>query len=141
MTSRHADVMDAVAYWRQFVVAFYFDTAGDELVGTVRRLLEERTRDEYVPKIEVLTKDGRVYTVTAHQARLRAELVREAPAVGDAIKITYDGEADRAAPGMNKAKEFTVAVKRQGSQPGAGPEAVRGSAGSDNAPRAGSKST
>lgn len=139
--SRHAQAMDAVAYWRQFVTAFYFDKPGDEVAGVVLDLVEPDRKDP-TPALKIQTRDGRVYVVTGYQARLRAELVKQAPAVGDAIKITYHGEAKSSAPGMNRAKEFTVVVRRQGSQSGAGAEAVSGEvAGSENEPRAGSKAT
>jgi hypothetical protein len=113
---RHARLMEADGYWRQFVVPFYFNDPGDWVQGAVTHLAEDRTQGDLVPRVHLQAKSGRQYTVTAHQARLRAELVKLAPAVGDTIKITYNGEADKAAPGMNKAKEFTV-EKVQGSQP------------------------
>lgn len=117
VNSRHARLMDADAYWRQFVTNFYFENPKDEITGHVLELVNVR-KDE-PPAIKVQTKEGRVYIVTGHQARLRWELVRQAPAVGDVVTITYHGEAKKAAPGMNKAKEFTVTVKRPGQQPAA----------------------
>lgn len=136
--SRHAQAMDAVAYWRQFVTNFYFDTAGDKVSGTVLELITGRHGDP--PAIKLQTAGGRVFIVTGRQARLAFELVKAAPAVGDDVTIRFDGEASKAAPGMNKAKEFTVTVVRKGSQPGAGTETgARGSEDSDNEPRAGNK--
>lgn len=137
MTTRHAALMDADGFWRQFVVAFYFETPGDELAGALVKYRADGPRDDAVPCIRIQRKDGRVFEVTAHQERLKALLVEAAPAVGDRIKIVYTGEAAKAAPGMNKAKLFTVEVRRAGSQPEAGTETVRGSAGSENEPRAG----
>lgn len=137
MTSRHAELMDAIAFWRQFVVAFYFETPGDELAGALIKYRADGNRDDAVPCLRIQRKDGRVFEVTAHQERLKALLAEAAPAVGDRIKIVYTGEAAKAAPGMNKAKLFTVEVRRPGSPPEAGTEAVRGSAGSENEPRAG----
>lgn len=140
--SRHAELMDADGFWRQFVVAFYFDNPGDELVGVLVKFWREGGGgDDSVPALRLQTKDGRRFDVTAHQERLKAELVKKAPVKGDWVKIVYKGEAERAAPGMSKAKLFTVEVVRPNSQPEAGAEAVRGSAGSENAPRAGSKGT
>jgi hypothetical protein len=125
--------MDAVAYWRQFVVPFYFDKPQDKLVARVVHLGEEKGRDgDWIPKLRMATEDGRTYIVTAHQARLKAELVREAPAVGDIVTIVYEGEAERAAPGMNKAKEFAVTVRRSKPDPGPGAGPVRGSGGPEN---------
>lgn len=135
--SRHAELMDADGFWRQFVVAFYFDNPGDELVGVLVKFWREGTGDDSVPALRLQTKDGRHFDVTAHQERLKAELVKKAPVKGDWVKIVYKGEAERAAPGMSKAKLFTVEVRRPGSPPEAGAETVRGSAGSENEPRAG----
>lgn len=111
-TSRHADLMDADGFWRQFVVAFYFDTPGDVLVGTLRKHWADGPRDDMVPHIRVQTDDGRIFEVTVSQERLKAELVKASPAVGDRLRITYTGEAEKAAPGMSKAKLFTVEVRR-----------------------------
>lgn len=119
------------------MVAFYFDNPGDELVGVLVKFWREGTGDDSVPALRLQTKDGRHFDVTAHQERLKAELVKKAPVKGDWVKIVYKGEAERAAPGMSKAKLFTVEVRRPGSPPEAGAEAVRGSAGSENEPRAG----
>jgi hypothetical protein len=142
MTSRHAEAMDADAFWRQFVVAFYFETPGDELVGTLVKYRAEGPRDEAVPCFRVQRPDGRVVEVTAHQERLKVELVKAAPAIGDRVKIVYTGEAAKAAPGMNKAKLFTVEVRRQGSQPPGRPGSeASGEVGPENGPGAGSKGT
>lgn len=122
IASHHARVMDAAGFWRQFVVAFYFDRAGDELTGAVVKYWSDGRGDDAAPAVRIQTDDGRRFDVTAHQERLKAELVKAAPAVGDRIRIRYDGEAERAAPGMNKAKLFTVALRRAGSQPPGGTE-------------------
>lgn len=108
--SDHARLMDADGYWRQFEAPFYFNSPGDRVEGHVIQLVTVRRGDP--PAIKVQTQTGRVYIVTARQARLLAELVKAAPAVQDWIVITYNGEADKAAPGMNKAKEFSVDVRR-----------------------------
>lgn len=138
--TRHVDAMDAVAYWRQFVTNFYFDKPGDEITGRVLELINVRKDDP--PAIKLQTREGRLFIVTGRQARLCSELVKAAPAVGDVVTVRYDGEAAKAAPGMNKAKEFTVTVRRQGSQPEPGTETgARGSEGSENESRAGNKAT
>lgn len=131
--TRHADAMDAAAYWRGFTVNFYFDAKGDQVEGRVLELMNVKRDDP--PAIKLQTRDGRVYIVTGRQARLRSELVKAAPAVGDIVTIVYEGEADKAAPGMNKAKEFTVRVKRQGSQPSGRPVGTSGT--TENVPGAG----
>lgn len=113
MTARAAQ--DAAAYWRQFPVTAHF-LEPTEIVGTLIELGEHRTRDEVIPKLRIQARDGTIIIVIAGQTRLQAELVKHAPAIGDRIKITYTGEATRAAPGMNPTKEFTVEVRRAGSQ-------------------------
>jgi hypothetical protein len=139
--SRHADAMDAAAYWRGFPVTAHF-TEPCEIVGTLIELAEHRTRDEVIPKLRIQQDDGVIVIVIAGPTRLQSELVRHAPAVGDKVKIVYTGEAAKAAPGMNPTKEFTVAVRRKGSQPRAGAEPDSGEvAGSDTEPGAGSKGT
>lgn len=135
--SRHAALMDATGFWRQFVTTFYFDRPGDELAGALLWYGPATAKPDDPPQIRVQTKEGRVHEVTASQERLKAELCRLEPAVGDRIRIRYDGEAERAAPGMSKAKLFTVEVRRKGSQPEAGTGSVRGSDGPENGPRAG----
>lgn len=100
------------------MVAFYFDKPGDEVAGQLVKYWPEGRGDDAVPAVRIQTEDGRRFDVTAHQERLKAELVKAAPVVGDKIRIRYDGEAERAAPGMSKAKLFSVVVKRP-SQPAA----------------------
>lgn len=110
----HADQMDAYQYWRQFPVRVYWDTP-KQVEGTVVRLGEEKTRDGILPLLVVRLADGTVAEILVSQARLTAELVAQKPAVGDRIRITYTGEASKAAPGMNPTKEFAVAVRRHGT--------------------------
>lgn len=124
--TRHAALMDADGFWRQFVVAFYFDKPGDTLVGVMQKHWADGPRDDLIPHIRVQTDDGRRFEVTVSQERLKAELVKASPAVGDRIRITYTGEAERAAPGMSKAKLFTVEVRRQGSQSQVRPDGTSG---------------
>lgn len=103
--------MDAVGYWRQFPVTAHF-LEPMSVEGMLIELAEHRARDEIIPKLRVQQDDGTIVIVIAGQTRLQAELVKHRPAVGDRITITYTGEAARAAPGMNRTKEFTVAVQR-----------------------------
>ena len=142
MTSRHAEVMEAAGFWRQFVVAFYFEKPTDWITGTLVAYRSEGRGHDAVPCIKLQAKSGRVYEITAYQERLKAELVRAAPVKGDEVTIRYLGEAEKAAPGMNKAKLFEVTVTPPGSQPEAGAESeASGEVGSENEPRAGSKRT
>lgn len=133
---RTAD-MDAHHYWRQFPIRVYWDTP-KEIVGTVLHLGEQRAKDGYLSVLTLQLEDGTRVEMLVTQTRLLAELVDKKPAVGDKVKITYTGEAAKAAPGMNPSKEFTVVVKRASPLPGARTETARGSADSENGPRAGS---
>lgn len=130
MTS-HATTMDAAGYWRDVRTSFYFDKEEVTIAGTVLELLPRPKKDD-PPGFWLQTAKGHVFQIVARQARLKFELKKAAPAPGDHVSITYNGEADKSAPGMNPAKEFTVVVTRQGSRSPAGTETVRGSAASDN---------
>ena len=64
--------------------------------------------------------------------------MKAAPVKGDALRITYTGEAERAAPGMSKAKLFTVEVRRPGSQsPGGTGSEASGDVEPENTPGTG----
>lgn len=136
--SGHANQMDAVAYWRQFITAFYFEAVGDEISGTIVSLEEEGPTKDPEPRIVLQTKDGDRVRIIASQERLKGLLKGEGPAVGDWVGIRYTGDAEKAVGGRTPAKLFTVVVRRKGSsadgprktQPpaGTGEPAVRGSA-------------
>lgn len=126
---------DAKGYWRQFRTAHYFDKPGDQITGTIIALEEEGPAKDPLPRIILQTEAGHLRVVIASQERLKAGLAEACPAVGDQVRLTYTGDAPRAAPGMTPSKLFTVEVKRP-SSPGAGTESTRGSA-TDNGPRAG----
>ena len=132
--SRHAAVMDAAGYWRQFPITVRFDKAETEVIGRILDLQEVRVREEYLPKLRLQQKDGTVLIVVVGQTRLLAELAEKQPARGDWIKIVYHGEAKRAAPGMNPTKEFTVEVKRPGTQDPGPSKTPTGSAPRGNPP-------
>lgn len=137
----HAEQMDAKAYHRQFIVPWYPKSPGDELVGAVIEYVEPRERDrkDWVPGWLIQTKGGDLRKVVGYQTRLAAEMVEASPVIGEVVKITYHGEAKKAAPGMNKAKEFTVAVRRRGAQPQERPSGeALGEVTGENAPGAGS---
>lgn len=107
--------MDAHHYWRGFPVTAHF-LEPTEIIGVLIEHGELRTKEGPIPRLKIQTDDGVVIIVNVAQTRLLAELARLSPAVGDRIKIVYHGEAARAAPGMSKTKEFTVAVRPRGSQ-------------------------
>ena len=111
----HAEAMDGYSYWRQFPVRIYWD-APKQVEGTITRLAEEKTRDGLLPLVALQLSDGTIAEILVSQARLTAAFVEQRPAVGDKVRITYSGEASKAAPGMNPTKEFTLQVRRQGSQ-------------------------
>lgn len=137
MTSRHAAQMDAAAYWRQFPITVKF-VEPYEYVGKLIELGEVRQRDEILPKLRLQQKDGTILVIIVGQVLLLAELARTQPAVGDMVKITYHGEAKRAAPGMNPTKEFTVDVRRAGTQPPGRPSGeALGEVAGENGPEAG----
>lgn len=136
---RHAAASDAASYWRQFPITVHFQEPC-EVVGKVIHLGEVKSREEWLPRLKLQAKDGTVHVVLAAQTRLLAALAEQKPAIGDLLKITYHGEAKRAAPGLNPTKEFTVEVRRAGSPSGAGPKAPQGSA-PDDAPRTGDTSS
>ena len=128
------DDLDAFHYWRQFPITVRFDKEEQTVVGRLTDLQEVRVREEYLPKLKLVQKDGTVLIIVVGQTRLLAELAEKRPAKGDWIKITYHGEAKRAAPGMNPTKEFTVEVKRPGT-PDPGPQQTpNGSAPRENPP-------
>lgn len=114
--SRHADAMDAAAYWAQYEVKIAWDSP-KEIVGTVEALRETRAKasDPWTPRLAVRQDDGVLVIVDAYQQRLLAELVLAKPVVGDRIKIRYLGEDAKSAPGMNPVKRFNVRVQRAGS--------------------------
>lgn len=115
--SRHAELMDAAGYWRQFPVGVTWDEP-KEIVGTLLELLNYKNpAGEYFPKLRIQQDNGQILIVIASQARLLEALVEACPAKGDRVRIRYRGESDRAAFGLNKTKEFTVEVRRAGSPP------------------------
>lgn len=108
--SNPAHLIDKMAFWRQFNVAFYFDQPGDEVAGELLDTWAEGRGVDAVPALRLQTSDGRRFDITAHQERLKAELVRKTPVPGDWVTITYLREADKYAPGMSPAKLFRVEV-------------------------------
>lgn len=134
VTAATRDDLDAAHYWRQFPITVRFEKPDQEVVGRIVELTEIKVRDEYLPRIRLQQKDGTILIVVVGQTRLLAELADKRPAKGDWLKITYHGEAKRAAPGMNPTKEFTVEVKRPGTpDPGPG-KTPTGSASRENPP-------
>lgn len=134
MTARASQ--DAVAYWRQFRTVYNFDKPGDAIAGVLVEHGVDGPPKDPIPKLLIQTKDGYLRTVLATQERLKTALQDACPAIGDGLRITYLGEADKAAPGMSKAKLFNVEIRRAGSQPAVGTDNVHTS---ENGPQAGNQ--
>jgi hypothetical protein len=123
----------SVDYWKKWPVPLTFTEAGDEATGEIIALGDLR---EKWPELHIRQADGIVRIVRVTQARLHELLGEAVPCAGDRIRIRYTGDAQKAAPGMSPAKEFTVELRRAGSQPPAGTDGS-GTASSENAPGAG----
>lgn len=120
---RHANEMDAVAYWRNFEIKMAWDKPNQEVLGTVEALTETRNKvtDPWTPRLAIRRQeDGVLVIIDAYQQRLLAELVLAKPVVGETIWIKYLGEDERAAPGKNPVKRFKVKIDRDSSQPPGG---------------------
>lgn len=113
--NRHARMMDADGYWREARAVWYFAEDTPRIAGAILDLLPvQKQGDPY--GLIIQTREGDVWTVVAYEARLLFELKKAKPVPGDRIQITYTGLAPKAASGMNRAKLFTVELRRQGSQ-------------------------
>jgi hypothetical protein len=108
------------------------------IVGTVEAQLDPlKTPAGPAPSLRLRLDSGRCVIVNCVQARLMEEIVRLQPAPGDRVKITYKGQAERAAPGMSPTKEFAVAVRRPDSQTPERADGTSGETASENAPESG----
>lgn len=115
--SRHAELMDAAGFWRQFPVHVTWDTPGQTVEGTILDLVSHRNpAGEYIPKLRIQEGNGQVRILLIGQARLLAILNEKQPAKGDWISIKYLGLDDTAPFGLNHAKRFEVEGRRKGSQ-------------------------
>lgn len=126
-------------YWNQFIatVAFMEPT---EIEGVIEWLDTTKVTGGTAPMFLVRLDSGQGFRVVATQARLLEELTRKRPRAGDTIKITYHGEAAKAAPGMSPTKEFSVEVTRNVSPPSGRPAektATTPARSAENAPGAG----
>lgn len=122
-------------YWRKWPVPLTFTKPGDEAVGEIVAMIP----DGKTPELHLRQADGIVRVLRVTQARLHELLGEAVPCLGDRIRVRYIGDG-KAMPGMSPAKEFTVEIRRAGSQPETRPDAgTVGSATSENEPRAGKK--
>lgn len=139
--SRHVELMEAAGYWREARAVWYFEEPGVPIAGTILELIPMARKGD-APGLVIQTREGDVWVVPCRQARLVFELKKAQPAVGDSIRITYMGLADKAAPGLNRAKEFKVEIRRKGSQsPGRPDGKSSGEVASENAPGTGEKAS
>lgn len=97
--------------WGDFEAVFYFDEPGDQIEGVLEAISEGNPL-----RLAIRTDGGQLRWVSCSQARLRAALADWKPRVGERLWILYKGEADKAAPAMNKAKRFKVKVDRPDDQ-------------------------
>lgn len=90
-----------------------FTEPGDEIKGT---FVAWDPLSEKYPILHLRTADGLVRIIRVTQVRLHERLADLLPQEGDRLWIRYDGEEDKAMKGHNKAKKFTVEIRRNGSQ-------------------------
>lgn len=101
-------------YLSRWPAPITFEKPGDQVKG---ELIAWDAMAEKYPVMHLRTDDGMIRIVRLTQVRLLERVVDLNPDIGDRLFIRYDGEANRAAPGLNKTKEFTVEIRRKGSQP------------------------
>jgi hypothetical protein len=88
---------------------------GDRVFGEVVEVTRGETIDgDPCPQIVIAaTETGEELTVTASQAQLKNELLRQRPRVGDTVDITYTGVDTT---GGRTLKQFSVAVAPAGDE-------------------------
>lgn len=98
--------------WDQFDSDFTkFDKIGDSIAGTIMAIrVGTDFKGAPCPELIIRTDSGDK-TVTAGQAKLKPELARLKPRVGDRIAIVYSANSE-GKPGQNPAKLFDVKVER-----------------------------
>lgn len=89
-----------------------------------------------VPYAIVALDNGVNLRVNAVQKDLLFKLAIANPKVGDRIRVIYQGDTDRAAPGMSPTKIFRVDVRPAGTQPPDRPSGL-GEVAGENGPEAG----
>lgn len=121
-------------YWRRWPAPLTFLEPGDEAVGDVVALGDP---SEKWPELHLRQADGIIRVVRVTQTRLHELLSEAVPCVGDRVRIRFTG-LGKAMPGMSAPKEFTVEVRRKGSQPRTGTDnGTSGETTSENASGAG----
>lgn len=126
-------------YWRGFIATASF-MEPTTIEGMVEWLDVYKTNKGIAPQMLIRLDSGQGVIINVLQARLLEECTRLRPRAGDRIRIVYEGEAKRAAPGMSPTKEFDVTIVQRG-QKSQSQERAEGTSGkkepSDNAPGTG----
>lgn len=92
-------------YLKRWPAPKSFVKEGDEIDGI---LVAWDAMSEKYPVLHLQTAGGLIRIVRVTNARLHELLVDLDPDIGDRLFIRFDGLEAKAAPGMNKAKKFTV---------------------------------
>lgn len=133
--------MRARDYNAQFEIVAFWDRPGKEYAGEFLDYLPPDKGDGGgAPIWKIRRTTGELVRIVGHQERLKALMVEARPVAGDKVRVTYLGEASKAAPGFSPTKEFTVEVwPKKGSQSQARPEAELGEVVSENESGTGGK--
>ncbi len=92
-----------------------WENQGDKVVGDVVDLtIGQSLQGDKVPQLTVRADDGTDTIITAAQARLKAEILRLKPGIGDRVSITYTGNEKR--EGGKTLKLFEVKVVKGGAK-------------------------
>jgi hypothetical protein len=104
--------MDAAHYWNQFPVDWRPAEPGEILIGTVEKLGQRRSFDgDLVASVLVKTDTGEMVNLIATHVHLLNALKDLKPRVGDRIKVLFEGQDARSAPGFRPANRYQVAVR------------------------------
>jgi len=86
-----------------------WEAVGDKLVGDVMATeIGQSLQGKPVPQLTIRDDEGTSTIVTCSQARLKAEIMKHKPEVGDRISIAYTGNEKR--EGGKTLKLFEVKV-------------------------------
>lgn len=100
-------------YLARWPTPITFEKPNDQIRG---ELIAWDAMAEKYPVMHLRTPDGFIRIVRLTQTKLLERVVDANPQLGDHLFIRYDGEAKRAAPGLNRTKEFTVEIERKNSR-------------------------
>lgn len=104
---------------------FKFENVGDTLQGRIDVIRRQRWEDGTMcPQLILTDGNGEEVTLTAGQIRLKAELVKQRPEVGDEIWIRLSNIERRT--GGKTLKHFDVRIRRGQGAPAAAPAQAAG---------------